>query len=50
VTPPYLGAEVADAIPNARYLQIPDSGHLGFIERADIVNAEILAFFGKTAM
>jgi pimeloyl-ACP methyl ester carboxylesterase len=50
VTPPYLGAEVADAIPNARYLEIPDTGHLGFIERPDAVNAEILAFFGKSAV
>ena len=33
VTPPYLGREVADALPNGRYLQIPDAGHLGFFER-----------------
>jgi pimeloyl-ACP methyl ester carboxylesterase len=46
VTPPYLGAEVADVMPNARYLEIPDTGHLGFIERPDVVNAAILAFFG----
>lgn len=44
--PPYLGREVADAIPNGRYLQIPDTGHLGFIERPDVVNAAALEFFG----
>jgi pimeloyl-ACP methyl ester carboxylesterase len=44
--PAYLGREVADAIPNGRYLQIPDAGHLGFIERPDVVNAAALEFFG----
>jgi pimeloyl-ACP methyl ester carboxylesterase len=46
VLPPYLGREVADALPNGRYLQIPDTGHLGFIERPDAVNAAVLEFFG----
>ena len=50
VTPPYLGAEVAKAIPNARYLEIPDTGHLGFIEQPDVVNAEILKFFRASAV
>jgi pimeloyl-ACP methyl ester carboxylesterase len=45
VTPPHLGREVADAIPNGRYLQIRDTGHLGFIERPQEVNAAILQFF-----
>jgi pimeloyl-ACP methyl ester carboxylesterase len=43
--PAYLGREVADALPNGRYLQIPDAGHLGFIERPDVVNAAALEFF-----
>ncbi len=43
--PPYLSREVADAIPQGRYLQIPDAGHLGFIERPDAVNAAALEFF-----
>ena len=47
VLPPHLGREVADAIPNGRYLQIPDTGHLGFIERPDAVNAAALEFFGR---
>ena len=46
VLPPHLGREVADAMPNGRYLQIPDTGHLGFIERPDVVNAAVLEFFG----
>jgi pimeloyl-ACP methyl ester carboxylesterase len=48
VTPPYLGREVADALPNGRYLQIPDAGHLGFFERPESVNAAILKFFAAT--
>ncbi|HTY34737.1 alpha/beta hydrolase [Mycobacterium sp.] len=48
VTPAYLGREVADAIPNGRYLQIPDAGHLGFLERPQAVNAAALQFFAGT--
>jgi pimeloyl-ACP methyl ester carboxylesterase len=45
VTPPYLGREVADAMPNGRYLQVPDAGHLGFFERPQAVNTAALQFF-----
>ena len=45
VLPPHLGREVADALPNGRYLEIPDAGHLGFIERPQAVNAAALEFF-----
>lgn len=48
VVPAYLGAEVAAAIPNAAYLEIPDTGHLGFIEKPDAVNTAILEFFAST--
>jgi len=47
VTPPHLGREVADALPNGRFLQIPDAGHLGFFERPEPVNAAILKFFAS---
>lgn len=47
VLPAHLGKEVAEAIPAARYLEIADTGHLGFIERPDEVNAAILEFFGR---
>ena len=46
VMPPYLGVEVADALPNGRYLEIADAGHLGFLERPHAVNSAILDFFG----
>jgi pimeloyl-ACP methyl ester carboxylesterase len=45
VLPAHLGKEVADAIPNGRYLEIPHAGHLGFIERPQVVNAAALKFF-----
>jgi pimeloyl-ACP methyl ester carboxylesterase len=45
VVPPHLAQEVADALPNSRYLQIPDAGHLGFLEQPAAVNAAILQFF-----
>lgn len=48
VLPPHLGHEVAKAIPNARYLEIPDTGHLGFIEKPQEVNAAILDFFAES--
>ncbi len=47
VTPPHLGREVADALPNGRYLQIPDAGHLGFFERPEAVNTAMLKFFAS---
>jgi pimeloyl-ACP methyl ester carboxylesterase len=49
VLPAHLGREVADAIPNGRYLEIPHTGHLGFIEKPQVVNAAALKFFADTA-
>jgi pimeloyl-ACP methyl ester carboxylesterase len=49
VLPAHLGREVADAIPNGRYLEIPHTGHLGFIERPQVVNAAALKFLADTA-
>lgn len=43
--PAHLSREVADALPNGRYLEIPDAGHLGFLERPETVNGAILQFF-----
>ena len=45
VLPPHLGREVAEAIPDGRYLEIPDTGHLGFIEQPETVNTAVLDFF-----
>jgi pimeloyl-ACP methyl ester carboxylesterase len=47
VTPPQLGKEVADAIPGAKYQLIADTGHLGFLERPEVVNAAVLKFFAS---
>ena len=47
--PPHLGAEVAAALPNGRYLEIADAGHLGFLERPQAVNSAILDFFAHGA-
>ena len=47
VTPPHLCREVADAIPDGRYLEIADAGHLGFIERPDAVNKVALEFLAE---
>jgi pimeloyl-ACP methyl ester carboxylesterase len=45
VVPPHLSREVAQALPKGRYLEIPNAGHLGFIERPEPVNAAALQFF-----
>jgi pimeloyl-ACP methyl ester carboxylesterase len=45
VMPPHLGKEVADAMPNGRFVRIAHTGHLGFLERPEAVNAAILQFF-----
>ncbi|MDZ4264158.1 MAG: alpha/beta hydrolase [Mycobacterium sp.] len=44
VLPCYLAREVANALPNGRYLEIPGAGHLGFIEKPEVVNTAILNF------
>jgi pimeloyl-ACP methyl ester carboxylesterase len=48
VLPAHLGREVADAIPNSRYLEVPHTGHLGFIERPQVVNAAAMKFFADS--
>ncbi|MFI5835747.1 alpha/beta fold hydrolase [Micromonospora sp. NPDC051300] len=45
VTPAPRGRELADCIPRARYAEIPDSGHYGYLEQPDAVNDAVLAFF-----
>ncbi|UNM16423.1 alpha/beta hydrolase [Streptomyces formicae] len=44
LAPAPLGREVAEAIPGARYAQLPDTGHLGFLERPEPFNTLLLDF------
>jgi pimeloyl-ACP methyl ester carboxylesterase len=45
--PPRLSREVADAVPGARYVEIPDAGHYGYLERPDEVNRVLLDFLAS---
>ncbi len=42
--PVHLSREVAEAIPGARYEEIPDTGHFGYLERPDVVNKLLVEF------
>ena len=42
--PVHLSREVAHAIPGARYEEIPDTGHFGYLERPDVVNKLLVEF------
>jgi pimeloyl-ACP methyl ester carboxylesterase len=44
IAPAALCREVAAAIPGARYAEIPDAGHYGYLEQPHLVNAELLTF------
>ncbi|MFY1675667.1 alpha/beta fold hydrolase [Streptomyces sp. WMMC905] len=44
LAPAPLGREVARAIPRARYTELADAGHLGFLERPETFNAVLLDF------
>ncbi|SEQ58534.1 alpha/beta fold hydrolase [Lentzea albida] len=44
VLPPRLSREVADAIPGARYAEVADAGHVGYLERPDEVNRLLVEF------
>jgi pimeloyl-ACP methyl ester carboxylesterase len=47
ITPSYLAAEVAEAIPDCDYVEIPGCGHFGYLERPDEVNAAMIEFLDK---
>jgi pimeloyl-ACP methyl ester carboxylesterase len=47
VTPPHLGAEVAEAIPDCDYIEVADAGHYGYLERPEEVNPAIIEFLDK---
>jgi pimeloyl-ACP methyl ester carboxylesterase len=44
LAPAPLGREVAEAVPGARYAELPDTGHLGFLERPDAFHTVLLDF------
>ncbi|APY85023.1 alpha/beta hydrolase [Streptomyces alfalfae] len=45
VVRPHLSREVADALPNSTYAELPGCGHYGYLERPAAVNAAITDFF-----
>lgn len=45
--PAYLSREMAEIMPNARYVEVPDAGHYGYLERPEAVNALILDYLGE---
>jgi pimeloyl-ACP methyl ester carboxylesterase len=47
ITPAGLGREVADAIVGSSYVELPDTGHFGFLERPDEVNRVLVEYFDK---
>ncbi|MEU5793487.1 alpha/beta hydrolase [Streptomyces sp. NPDC047813] len=44
LAPAHLGRELAAAVTGARYTQLADTGHLGFLERPDAFNTLLLDF------
>jgi pimeloyl-ACP methyl ester carboxylesterase len=40
-TPPELNKEIADGIPGAKFVVVPDSGHLTTLEQPEAVNAAL---------
>ncbi|GAA2456751.1 alpha/beta fold hydrolase [Streptomyces lavendulocolor] len=49
LAPAHLGREVAAAVPGARYTELADTGHLGFLERPTAFNALLLDFLATLA-
>lgn len=44
-TPPARSKEIVDRVKGARYVEIPDAGHLSALERPERVTSELLDFF-----
>jgi len=49
LTPPSESRAIADAIPGAEYLIIPDAGHLANIENPAFFNEQVLGFLLRVA-
>lgn len=41
ITPPFMSEDMAEAIPNATLVVVPDCGHLSTLERPEAVNAAL---------
>jgi pimeloyl-ACP methyl ester carboxylesterase len=48
ITPPDKAKVLADSIPNARLVSIPDAGHLANLENESAFNAAVREFLGST--
>jgi len=46
-SPPRYARDAASIIPNCRYVEIADAGHIGIITHADQVAAHLVEFFGN---
>jgi pimeloyl-ACP methyl ester carboxylesterase len=44
--PPSIGAEAHSRLPGSRFITVPDSAHLPYLERPKFVNRTLLEFFG----
>jgi len=49
IMPPVLAREVADAIPDARYREMPGAGHWGWMLDPDTAHAIVLEFLSEVA-
>lgn len=49
VTPPELGRELAEAIPGARCVELPDAGHAAMNEDPQAFNAAVREFLAESA-
>jgi pimeloyl-ACP methyl ester carboxylesterase len=49
MVPAYLAREVAEVVPGAGYAEVPDTGHIGYLERPDAVNQLLVDFLTGSA-
>ncbi|GAA2889769.1 hydrolase [Actinoplanes cyaneus] len=47
IAPARGNRDVAAAVPGARYAEIPDAGHYGYLEQPSLVNTELIAFLSE---
>jgi pimeloyl-ACP methyl ester carboxylesterase len=44
LTPPDHSAEICRILPDARFVPVPDAGHVALLERPDVVNSALVSF------